>query len=69
MGLMTLLKVGYEQPAIAILAIPAIPTPQGVESGDKIANIAGIAVATTSIHKTELICHRQAMAENRMQKY
>ena len=58
MGLMTLLKVGYEQPAIAILAIPAIPTPHGVESGDKIAKLAGIAIATTPTHKTELISHR-----------
>jgi hypothetical protein len=71
MGLMTLLKVAYEQPANANLANFANPNLKLVENSDKLAGLAALAalaLATTTSPKTINISHSDAMAEKRRQK-
>ena len=68
MGLMTLLKVAYEQPANANLANVANPKLKLVKNSDKLAGLAELALATTTSHKTINISHSDAMAEKRRQK-
>jgi hypothetical protein len=68
MGLMTLLKVAYEQPANANLANLANPNLKLVENSDKLAGLAALALATTTSPKTINISHSDAMAEKRRQK-
>ncbi len=68
MGLMTLLKIAYEQPAIANLAKVANPHLKLVETSDKLAGLAALAIAATTSPKTINLNHSDAMAEKRRQK-
>ena len=68
MGLMSLLKVTYEQAANANLANVANPHLKLVENSDKLAGLAALALATTTSARTIVVSHKDAMAENRRQK-